>query len=221
MKQRWRRRTFVTTGIALAEALVSLTIAAMTLALLTGATWGMRQVTPQPTELQDEATDWLTARRVLQSWAASSTLAGRDLTEGRFSGTPIQMRVILDDGTSRESEPMMISIDIVEEEGLFSLEVSRYFDVRDIRLVTDNSRASTVIVTEAPLRLMYRVQSGSGTGAQVWTYEVRPEQGLPAAIAVEKGDQRMIVASMPVSLSAFCVSRLGRAGLEDPDCDVR
>ena len=221
MSVRWHRRRSSSGGIALVEALVSLTVAAMTLALLTSATWGLRQTTAQVSDLQEASTDWLTARRVLQSWSASATLTGRELTEGRFYGSPVRMQVILDDGTSNQSDPVMISLDISEEDGRFTLAASRFFNVRDIRLATDNSRASQVIVTDEPLRLIYRVQSGSGSGAQVWTYEVRPEQGLPLAVAVEQGDQKMIVARMPVSISAFCVSRLGQAGLEDADCDVR
>lgn len=221
MKVRWFRRRKAAMGIALAEALVSLTIAAMTLALLTSATWGLRQTTIRPSIYVQEATDWLTARRVVQSWAASATLAGRDMAEGRFSGTPIQMRIILDDGSSRDGKPMMISLDVVEEDELFRLTASRYFDVRDIRLATESVRASTVIVTDQPLRLVYRMASQISAGARVWTYEPRPEQGLPTAIAIEQGAERMIVAQMPATISAFCVSRLGEAALGSGDCNLR
>jgi hypothetical protein len=221
MKVRWASRRRTSAGFALAEALVSLTIAAMTLALLTSATWGLRQTTMQPSVIQQEATDWLTARRVLQSWAASATLTGRDAAEGRFSGTPTQMRLILDDGTSRDSKPMMISLDIIEEDDLFRLTASRYFDVRDIRLAAGQARASTIIVTNEPLRLVYRVAARNTAGGGAWTYEPRPEQGLPLAIAVEQGAERMIVAQMPATISALCVARLGEAGLGDSDCDLR
>lgn len=221
MKWRWASRRATQSGFALAEALVSLTIAAMTLALLTSATWGLRQTTLQPSTLQQEATDWLTARRVLQSWAASASLAGREMAEGRFSGSPTQMRLILDDGTSRDSRPMMVSLTITEDDGLFRLEASRHFDVRDVRLANDDGQASTMIVSETPLSLVYRAGATSVARQGVWTYEPRPEQGLPFAVAVEQGAERMIVAQMPTTLSAVCVARLGEAGLGDPDCELR
>lgn len=221
MRRRWARRRSPQSGFALAEALVSLTIAAMTLALLTSATWGLRHTTQQPGVLQQEATDWLTARRVLQSWAASASLAERFAVEGRFSGSPTQMRMILDDGTSRDSRPMMVSLRITEEEGLFRLTASRQFDVRDVRLSNENAQESTMIVSDEPLRLVYRVGATFPARQGTWSYEPRAEQGLPFAIAVEQGAERMIVAPMPATISAICVARLGLAGLEDPDCKLR
>jgi len=221
MKMRWSRRRKTAAGIALAEALVSLTIAVMTLALLTSATWGLRQMTIRPNEYQQDATDWLTARRVLQSWAASATLVGRDLVEGRFSGTPVQMQLILDDGSSRDGKPMMISLDIIQKDDRFELTASRYFDVRDTRMATENVRASTVIVTSQPLRFVYRVGGRNTAGAGVWTYEPRIEQGLPTAVAIEQGAERMIVAQMSATMSAFCISRLGPAAIESEECELR
>lgn len=221
MRRRWAARRVAQSGFALAEALVSLTIAAMTLALLTSATWGLRQTTLQPAVLQQEATDWLTARRVMQSWAASASLSGRDMAAGRFSGSPTQMRLILDDGTSRDSRPMMVGLTITQDEGLFRLIASRHFDVSDVRLANDDGQVSTMIVSETPLSLIYRAGATSVTRQGVWTYEPRAEQGLPFAIAVEQGAERMIVAQMPTTLSALCVARLGEAGLGDPDCELR
>ncbi|MDX8353209.1 hypothetical protein [Cognatiyoonia sp. IB215182] len=221
MKTRWARRRRHGHGIALAEALVSLTIAAMTLALLTSATWGLRQTAAEPQVLQEDATDWLTARRALQSWAASATVTSQDQIEGRFFGDPLRMRLILDDGTSRDSRPMMVGLDIVEEDGLFRLMASRHFDIRDIRMATQGARESTVIVSDDPLRLVYLVRPVNIGGAPVWTYEPRPEHGLPLAISVEQSAERMIVARMPVTLSGFCVSRRGQLGLGEVACDVR
>lgn len=221
MKRRWASRRAAQSGFALAEALVSLTIAAMTLALLTSATWGLRQTVQQPSALQQEATDWLTARRVLQAWAASASLSGREMAEGRFSGSLTQMRLILDDGTSRDSRPMMVSLTITQDEGLFRLVASRHFDIRDVRLANEDGQASTMIVSETPLSLIYRAGATSVASQGVWTYDPRPDQGLPFAVAIEQGAEKMIVAQMPTTLSALCVARLGPAGLGDPDCELR
>ena len=221
MKTRWARKHRRVAGIALAEALVSLTIAAMTLALLTSATWGLRQTAAPSDSLQNEATDWLTARRALQSWTAAATLTGLDAVEGRFSGTPVQMRLILDDGSSRDSAPMMVGLDVVEQDGQFALTASRYFNIRDIRLASQVTRQSTVVVTDTPLRFVYQVKAGNNGGNPVWTYDPQPQHGLPLAIAVEEGADKVIVARMPVSLSGFCISRRGEVGLGEVDCNVR
>lgn len=219
----WRRprRNPVQRGFALAEALVALSVAAVTLALLTSATWGLRQTTLRNEVVQQDATDWLTARRVLQAWAASATTAGYNRVEGRFAGTPVRMNLIVDDGTSREARPMMVSLEITEENGLHRLSAARYYDVRDIRLAAEIARQSTVIISDTPLRLVYLVLRGDGLPGQVWTYEPRPEQGLPTAVAIEQGADRMIVAQMPATRSALCISRLGETGLGDRDCRLR
>ena len=222
MTQRWaKRRRRSTRGFILAEALVALTVAALTLALLTSATWGLRQTAMQPSALQQEATDWLTARRVLQAWAASATVDGIDGTEIRFSGAPTRMRVILDDGTSRQNKPIMISLDINVEDGLHRLTAARHFDVRDVRVGGEETRASTIIVSDQPLTLVYYVTAGGNAVGRAWTYEPRPSQGLPVAVAIEQGARRMIIAQMPVTRSAACLSRLGVSGLGEQDCELR
>ncbi len=200
---------------------MALSVAALTLALLTSATWGLRQISMRQDGLQQDATDWLTARRVLQAWAASATTAGLDRAEGRFSGEPTRMRLIVDDGTSREARPMMVSLEVSEEDGRYLLLASRYYDVRDIRLATEQARRSTVIVSDTPIQFIYLVARRDNQPGQVWTYEPRLDQGLPAAVAIEQGAERMIIAQMPITRSALCISLLGEAGLEDRDCRLR
>jgi hypothetical protein len=221
MKTRWAKRRPPARGFVLAEALVSLTVAALTLALLTSATWGLRQTAMQPSSLQQEATDWLTARRVLQAWAASATTDGISGLESRFTGSPTQMRVVLDDGTSRDNRPIMISLDISQEDGLHRLTATRHIDVRDVRLGTETAPSSTIIVSDQPLSLVYYVAARGDRVGRVWTYEPRLDQGLPAAIGVERGSERMIVAQMPVTRSAQCVSRFGANGMGEQDCALR
>ena len=222
MKTRWaKRRRGASRGFVLAEALVALTVAALTLALLTSATFGLRQTALAPSATQQEASDWLTARRVLQAWAASATTGGLEDILSRFVGTPTQMRLVVDDGTVRTGRPVMIALGITQEDGLFYLRAARFIGVRDVRLGDQTARASTVIVSDEPLRLLYLVEGRGSATTGVWTDEPRPEQGLPMAVAVEQGADRMIVARMPATISAACVSREGIGGLEDQDCAIR
>lgn len=219
-RRRYHRRG-AARGFVLAEALVALTVAALTLALMTSATWGLRQTAMRNSDVQEQATDWLTARRVLQAWAGSGTTDGYEGVVGRFAGTPDQMRLIIDDGTIGTDRPVMISLDIVQEGEFHRLEAARHFDIRDVRLEDETARASTVIVTRAPLSLIYYFAAPGAIGQGRWTYEPQPEQGLPSAVAVEAGAERMIVAKMPATHSASCVARNGVVGLEDQDCALR
>jgi hypothetical protein len=220
-RRKYRRRQ-ARRGFVLAEALVALTVAALTLALMTSATWGLRQTAMQPSRLQQEATDWLTARRVLQAWAGSATTDGIEEVAGRFVGSPTRMRLVVDDGTIRTDRPVMISLDIARgEDGFYRLDASRHFDIRDVRLVDETARPSTVIITDAPLRLVYFFASRNSLNGGDWTYEPQPEQGLPSAVALERGAERMIVARMPATHSASCVARTGIVGLENNACALR
>lgn len=222
MKTRWvHRRRRTDRGFVLAEALVALTVAALTLALLTSATFGLRQTAMQPSALQQEATDWLTARRVLQAWAGSATTGGVNATIVRFLGTPTQMRLVIDDSTSRSNRPVMVGLTITQEDGLHRMSAQRFFDVSDVRLGNEQAQASTVIVSEEPLLFVYLVSVRRGSNERTWTYEPEPEQGLPYAVAIEQGAERMIVAQMPVTRSAACVTRFGILGLEEQDCELR
>lgn len=222
MTRRWaNRRRNKARGFVLAEALVALTIAALTLALLTSATFGLRQTAMQPSAMQQEATDWLTARRVLQAWAGSATTDGVDATMVRFLGTPTQLRLVIDDGTSRSNRPVMVGLTISQEEGLYRLSAQRFFDVRDVRLGNEQAQESTVIVSDETLRLIYFVTTRRGSNERTWTYEPQEEQGLPEAVGIERGAERMIVVKMPATRSAACVSRRGILGLEEQDCELR
>ncbi|MEM8536407.1 MAG: hypothetical protein AAGF56_00955 [Pseudomonadota bacterium] len=208
-------------GFVLAEALVALTVAALTLALMTSATWGLRQAALQPATLQQAATDWLTARRVLQAWAGSATANGTAGLVGRFAGGPDRLRFVLDDGTSRDHRPITISLDITQEDGIFTLSAARQIDVRDVRLISDQTRRSTLITSDEPLSFVYQMQAPLNAEDRLWTYEPAVDQGLPTAIGIERGSDRMIVVPLPATRSIACVSRLGISGLTETDCALR
>ncbi|MEO1641388.1 MAG: hypothetical protein AAFU41_19310 [Pseudomonadota bacterium] len=221
MIRRPARRRPAARGFVLAEALVALSVAALTLALMTSATFGLRQTAFDPPVVQQSATDWLTVRRVLQAWAGSATANGVAGLPSRFFGAPDQMRLVLDDGTSRDNRPVTVTLDISQEDGLFTLTGTRHTGVRDVRLIGDEGQTSTMIISDSPLILSYYVVGRGNAAQRVWTYEPRPEQGLPAAIAVEQGDTRMVIAQMPATRSMACIARLGEPGLGETDCELR
>jgi len=219
----WRRRhrRARQRGFVMAEALVALAVAALTLALMTSATWGLRQTALAPSPLQQEATDWLTTRRVLQAWAGSATTNGVAGLPGRFFGTPSEVRFVLDDGTIRASEPITIQLQVRQEDGLFHLTATRHVGVRDVRLIGDNARRSTLLISDQPLQFAFQLVAPINSAARLWTYEPQYDQGLPTAIALEQAGRRMVTARLPATRSIACVSRLGIAGLTEQDCEIR
>ncbi|GFE66494.1 hypothetical protein [Litoreibacter roseus] len=220
MRRRSTSRRRKSRGFALAEALVSLSVAAVTLALLTSATWGLRQAAPSSTDLQNEAADWLIARRVLQAWASAATVRGLTDIEGQFSGSPTQMRLLLDDASSGGSERFMASLDVVVTDGQYALVARKHTGIRDTRVDAERPQTSVVLVSNQALRLVYLVRRESGLG-EGWSYDPSLDQGLPIAVAIEEGSERKVIARLPVTRSAGCLSRFGRGGLEERECRVR
>jgi hypothetical protein len=53
----------------------------------------------------------------------------------------------------------------------------------------------------------------------VWRSETG-DSGLPAAIAVEVGDVRVLTARVFANRSAACLAAFGISGLEEPQCEL-
>lgn len=217
-----RRRTR-SSGFVLAEALVALAVAAMTLALLTGASWGLRQTTARQDAIAETgAADWLTARRALAGWAAGVTAVGKTGTDARFIGTATTARMIVDNGPG-DGLPFVAELRIapVAEAG-FALIAARHLGQNDARTTSDQPQQTVVLRSAEPIRLLYLLpREGTGTGFG-WRYETGSgDDGLPAAIAIERGDQRMLTTRIFPTVSAGCLAALGPAGLEDDQCTLR
>jgi hypothetical protein len=212
-------------GFVLAEALVALAIAALTLALLTSATWGLRLAAEsRAASAQTGADDWLSARRALQGWASGLTAGGADLTEAHFVGTATTARMVVEPAVSGLALPYVAELRVeaaADAEGApsFALIVARHLDARDARVSTDAPQETRLIRSDRPIRLLYLLPR-EGVEGLVWRYET-DATGLPAAIAVEIGDRRMLTARVFANRSAACLTTLGLTGLEEGQCELR
>ncbi|MEM9268599.1 MAG: prepilin-type N-terminal cleavage/methylation domain-containing protein, partial [Pseudomonadota bacterium] len=91
LRQRRRRHG---RGFSLIEAIVALAVTALTLSLLTGATWGLRLAFVAQDELRDGPVETLILRRALQRWTtaiSTDTVAGEALILGRSD----QLRMVI------------------------------------------------------------------------------------------------------------------------------
>ncbi|NJS40038.1 MAG: hypothetical protein HC783_14635, partial [Rhodobacteraceae bacterium] len=101
----------------------------------------------------------------------------------------------------------------------FVLIAARHLDVRDARVGTDTPQETELVRSDRPIRLLYLLPR-EGVEGMIWRYETG-NSGLPAAIAVEVGDQRVITARVFANRSAACLAAFGVSGLEEPQCELR
>ncbi len=218
-----RRRRPISAGFVLAEALVALSIAAMTIALLTSATWGLSAAAERRAAAQQTmAVDWLAARRAITAWTAGVTAASNSAVEVSMIGTASTARMVVAQ-TGSGIVGTYVGELRVEARGTdgFALIAARHIDQADARIASTNPQETEVLQSTAPLRLLYLIPSGPG-GRGVWRYETGSgDDGLPLAIGIEAGTQRMITAAIHTTRSASCLARLGFAGVEDERCALR
>lgn len=222
-----RRRRGGSRGFAMAEALVALAIAALTLSLLTSASWGLRMVSERRAALEaTSAVDWLAARRAVQTWAIGISATGHARAGVSLTGTATNARMIVSPrGASTtgiyggELRVARLASDAGVGEA-YVLYASRHDGLRDARVASDTPRTTEVLRSRAPIRLLYLLPD-PGRAAMVWRYETGDGEALPAALAVEAGDRRMITVPILPTRSASCLSELGPGGLEEPECALR
>lgn len=208
-------------GFVMAEALVALAIAALTLALLTSASWGLRIASDaRAAAAETGAADWLAARRALQGWASGLTALGAEAAEARFVGTDSTARMVVEPAVSGLALPYAAELRVeARGEGSFVLIAARHLDVRDARVSTDTPQETELVRSDRPIRLLYLLPR-EGVEGLVWRYETG-STGLPAAIAVEVGDRRVLTARVFANRSAACVAAFGVSGLEEEQCELR
>ncbi|MEM7472985.1 MAG: hypothetical protein AAF340_16680 [Pseudomonadota bacterium] len=215
-----RRRTRPNRGFAMIDALVALAVAALTLSLLTSASWGLKIASDRRAALEGTAaSDWLLARRTLQNWAGDVSNAGPRAAGANMIGTAatLRMRVRAQDGVG--SFVGEFRVEGTSDTG-YSLIAARHDGLTDARLSSDAPRRSPLLRSDTPIRLLYLFVQSDGTGT-VWRYETGDGAALPLAVAIEVGDERRVTAPVFTTVSQTCLSTLGQGGLEDAQCDVR
>ncbi len=220
MTRRLQRRRRSARGFTIAEALVSLAIAALTLVLLTSATWGLKQLNETRAAEGPVAADWLTARRALQAWAAAVSTDGDDMVEGRFQGDAASVRLYVPPTSSGPSRPYVSELRVTNVDGLYTLSAHRDRTVTDTRQRGNAVQSTEILSTREPIRLMYLLRSRTGPGRS-WFFATTPEDGLPYAIALEVNGDQLITAPIMTTVSATCAARNGLNALGDQICKVR
>ena len=220
MKRVGRRRTRRSKGFAMVEALVALAIAALTLTLLTSASWGLKLASERRVAFDAIApADWLMARRILQSWAQDLSNDGPRSTGAALLGTATTMRMLVRDRVASSFYVGELRIDFRDEAG-YTLHALRHDGLRDARTAADTPRVSKLLTTSEPIRFVYLFPQATGA-ATVWRYETGDGDVLPLAIAIEMGSQRLVTVPVLPTISQTCLSALGPGGLEGDRCAVR
>lgn len=202
----------------MAEALVALAVAALTLSLLTSASWGLKLAADRRAALDQTApADWLLVRRTLLGWAANLNGAGLGDAHIDLIGTATTMRMIVrEDG----SDAYVGEFRVTQEGEDFALIAARHDGLLDARTVSDTPRLSPLLTAGTPIRFLYLLPQQNGT-SMVWRYETGDGEALPAAIAIEAGDTRMVTVSVFGTRSRTCLAALGPGGLEEDACALR
>ncbi len=219
------RRRQKTAGFVMAEALVALAIAAMTLALLTGASWGLRLASERrAAAVETSAADWLAARRALVGWASGVTAASVEATDARFIGTSTTARMVVEPVGSGRTPAFVgeLRVEAISD-STYALIAARHFGQIDARVASDDPQETEVVRANEPIRILYMLPRDDASVSDTWRYETGSggDDGLPAAIAIEVGDTRMLTARIFATVSTSCLAALGPGGLEDDRCDLR
>jgi hypothetical protein len=207
-------------GFMVAEALVSLSVAALTLVLLTSATWGLRQASSERDVAFTAASDWLTARRALQAWAAAANSPGLERSEGWFEGTATSVRMIIPASEAGPNRPHQAGLSISQADGVYTLTAYRDIGSRDTRMRTDALQTTPLIVSDKPIQLAFLGRDLT-SASMVWRYEADPANGLPDAIAIEVDGKPQLVARLLNNKSKICLAANGATALETESCALR
>ncbi|MEM9268064.1 MAG: prepilin-type N-terminal cleavage/methylation domain-containing protein [Pseudomonadota bacterium] len=220
---RWRphrqRRRRHGRGFSLIEAIVALAVTALTLSLLTGATWGLRLAFVAQDELRDGPVETLILRRALQRWTtaiSTDTVAGEALILGRSD----QLRMVIVPSVQSGRRAYLAALTISESRGRVRLDAARQMGEISPAAVIDSPDSTRLMESAVPLSLSYLVRE-EFRPQNIWVDDLLPEHGLPIAIAVERNGVRIVTAPLHLDRSAGCVMALGARGLLLEACGVR
>lgn len=202
------------------DALVGLAIAALTLVLLTSASWGLKMASDRRMSFEStSAADWLLARRTLLAWAGDVSNDGPRRSRGALIGTATTMRMIVRDRSAVQGYVGEFRVSGTRDTG-YTLIAARHDGLRDARVASDEPRDSTILISPDPIRFVYLFPRGDRSG-NVWRYETGDGDVLPLAIGIEAGDRRQVTARLFPTLSQTCFAALGPGALEGNQCAVR
>ncbi len=207
-----RRRGRASRGFTLIEALVALTVSAMTLGLLASAGFGLQKA--RQAETQAEApVDLLVARRVLQDWGRAAAKS-HPRTSGAFAAEADQLSLRTTQGT-------VMRFDIETEGGRSTLTATRAGVLRDVRLVPEGAPTSVLLQVPGRLRFAYLMHTGLRGQGRDWVYNVSDADGLPAAIRLEQGEHPLVTVPVAATAAGPCVVSYGMSENGVIECDLR
>ena len=206
-------------GFAMIDALVSIAVAALTLSLLTSASWGLKISNDRRAVLEaTSSADWLLARRTLQTWVGDASNEGSRAAGASLFGTATTLRMIVRDRALAQSFVGEFRVEGTADSG-YSLIAARHGGLNDARIVSDDPLSSVLLVSDEPVRFIYLFQDDRGN--DIWRYETGDGSSLPRAVGVEVGDMRRLTLPVFATLSQSCFSQLGPSALEGERCEVR
>ncbi|MEM9763322.1 MAG: prepilin-type N-terminal cleavage/methylation domain-containing protein [Pseudomonadota bacterium] len=214
-----RRRGRRERGFSLVEAVVALSISALTLALLSGAAFSLRAV-GERSAVADQAVDLLAARRVIRRFASETVLRGAGDTAG-FMGGPSEMRLLLapDLGTGSPGRLAVLRV----ERGETHFQLAAYREVGARGVLSDLGRTlserSVVLESEGPIGFAYLVDNPESRGT-LWVTELSAGPP-PRALAVRLSSGPQLTAMFHQEIDPGCLSARGLAPLARNRCVAR
>lgn len=208
------RRTL--SGFSLVEALVASSVAALTLLMLSGASFGLKAALSDPDNARDtDAIAVLTLRRVLGEWLDQT---GAHPSSDRFAvlGTPERLRLAIGDRyTGSNAELVVRAIPIG-----FAVDVGWEQGDPDLNKVIDPALLSTAITSDVRLSWSF-LMAAPHTSQLTWHDYFDPSQGLPVAIRLSAGSKSILTIRVPSEIDAICLSAGGARVLDERECQTR
>lgn len=191
---------------------MALTVSAMTLGLLASAGFGLQKARTTQT-LAETPADLLIARRVLQDWGRAAAKS-HPRTSGAFAAEADRLSL-------RTSQGVVMRFTIETEAGLSTLTATRAGRLRDVRMVPEAAPVSTLLELPGRLRFSYLMHTGLRGQERDWVYSVADADGLPAAIALEQGDNRLITVPVAATTAGPCTVGYGLSENGVLECALR
>ncbi|MEL6768650.1 MAG: prepilin-type N-terminal cleavage/methylation domain-containing protein [Pseudomonadota bacterium] len=214
-----RRRGRAERGFSLVEAVVALSISALTLALLSGAAFSLRAV-GERNETASQAVDLLAARRVIRRFASETVLRGAGDTAG-FMGGPSEMRLLLAPDLGTGAPARLAVLRIERSETQYQLAAYRQAGAASVlsELGRTLSERSVVLESEGPIGFAYLVDNPESRGT-IWVSE-RQAGPPPHALAVRLTGGLQLTAPFHQELDPGCLALYGLAPLARNRCVAR